>query len=68
MVPAVLVTLLFALAHVILVSDGAVRLHPPGASTALIVGGILVWLRLRTGGLAAPILLHNVVNTAFRLV
>lgn len=67
-VPAVLATLLFVLPHVALVSEGAVRLHPPGASTALIVGAILVWLRLRTGGLAAPILLHNVVNTAFRLL
>lgn len=68
LIPAVITTALFVQAHVLVAVDGAVRVHPTGAPTALIVGSVLIWLRLRTGGLAAPVLLHNAVNTALRLL
>lgn len=65
---AVMVTALFVQAHVLIAGDGRVEVHPAGGTTSLIVGTVLVWLRLRTGGLAAPVLLHNSVNTLFRLI
>lgn len=67
-IPAIIVTLAFALAHVLVAAEGVVRIHPTGAPTPLIIGAILIWLRVRTGGLAAPVLLHNSVNTALRLL
>ena len=64
--PAVIITLAFVGAHALVIEDGALALRPSGIATPLIAGTLLVWLRLQTGGLLAPVLLHNIINSVFR--
>ena len=64
--PAVIITLAFTGAHALVVEDGVLALRPSGIASPLIAGTLLVWLRLQTGGLLAPVLLHNTINSVFR--
>lgn len=61
---AVVSTLIFGLAHALYYSapaGWAFALEPFLVSSGL--GALLMWLRLRTGSLIAPIILHNLGNT-----
>ena len=66
LVPAVITTLAFVGAHALVIEEGAFTLRLTGIASPLIAGTLLVWLRLQTGGLLAPILLHNTINSVFR--
>ena len=64
--PAVITTLAFVGAHALVIEEGALTLRSSGIASPLVAGTLLVWLRLQTGGLLAPILLHNTINSVFR--
>ena len=64
--PALAVTALFGLAHVTLGDEMVPNL--PRVAAALCLGGILLFIRLRSGSLLGGVLAHNAVNlTAFLL-
>lgn len=60
---AVLSSMLFGLAHAFGYSDGAFSFDPITMALTAIPSFIAVWLRLRTGSLLLPILLHNFGNS-----
>lgn len=66
---ALLSSVMFGLVHAFAYSDGAFHLDP---LTLLLTGGpsllLAVWLRLRTGSVLLPILLHNFGNTILFLL
>ncbi|HYC02431.1 MAG TPA: CPBP family intramembrane glutamic endopeptidase [Azospirillaceae bacterium] len=62
---AVLSCMLFGLAHAFGYSAGGFSLDPLTMALTAIPSFLVVWLRLRTGSLLLPILLHNVGNTIF---
>ena len=60
---ALLSTLLFGLAHAFGFSDGAFGFDAVTMAFTAIPSLLAVWLRLRTGSLLLPILLHNAGNS-----
>lgn len=64
---AVLSCFLFGMAHAFGFSDGSVSFDPITMALTAIPSFIAVWIRLRTGSLLLPILLHNFGN-AFSLL
>ncbi|WP_428153973.1 CPBP family intramembrane glutamic endopeptidase, BDIM_20840 family [Brevundimonas sp.] len=64
---AVLSCVMFGLAHAFSFSQGAFSFDPMTMALTALPSFIAVWLRLRTGSLLLPILLHNFGN-AFSLV
>jgi uncharacterized protein len=60
---AVLSCMLFGLAHAFGFSDGAFSFDPMIMALTAIPSFIAVWLRLRTGSLLLPVLLHNFGNS-----
>jgi hypothetical protein len=56
---AVLSSMLFGLTHAFGYSDGAFSFDPVTMALTAIPSFIAVWLRLRTGSLLLPVLLHN---------
>lgn len=60
---AVLSSMLFGLTHAFGYSDGAFSFDPITMALTAIPSFIAVWLRLRTGSLLLPVLLHNFGNT-----
>jgi membrane protease YdiL (CAAX protease family) len=60
---AVLSCMLFGLTHAFGYSDGAFSFDPVTMALTAIPSLIAVWLRLRTGSLLLPVLLHNFGNT-----
>lgn len=60
---AVLSSMLFGLTHAFGYSDGAFSFDPATMALTAIPSLIAVWLRLRTGSLLLPVLLHNFGNT-----
>lgn len=60
---AVLSCLLFGMTHAFGYSDGAFSFDPATMALTAIPSFIAVWLRLRTGSLLLPVLLHNFGNT-----
>jgi len=65
---AVLSCVLFGMTHAFGYSDGAFSFDPVNMALTAIPSFIAVWLRLRTGSLLLPILLHNLGNTFSFLV
>jgi hypothetical protein len=65
---AVLSCLLFGLAHAFDYSDGAFSFEPLVMALTALPSFIAVWLRLRTGSLLLPILLHNFGNAASLII
>ena len=59
---AVLSCLLFGLAHAFGFSKGSFSFDPLTMAMTALPAFIAVWLRLRTGSLLAPVLLHNFGN------
>lgn len=59
---AVLSSMLFGLTHAFGFSDGAFSFDPVTMALTAIPSFIAVWLRLRTGSLLLPVLLHNFGN------
>lgn len=64
---AVLSCVLFGMAHAFSFSQGAFSFDPMTMALTALPSFIAVWLRLRTGSLLLPILLHNFGN-AFSLI
>jgi membrane protease YdiL (CAAX protease family) len=60
---AVLSSTLFGLTHAFGYSEGAFSFDPVTMALTAIPSFIAVWLRLRTGSLLLPVLLHNFGNT-----
>lgn len=60
---AVLSCLLFGMTHAFGYSDGAFSFDPLTMALTAIPSFIAVWLRLRTGSLLLPVLLHNLGNS-----
>lgn len=60
---AVLSCLLFGMAHAFGFSQGGFSFDPVTMALTAIPSFIAVWLRLRTGSLLLPILLHNFGNS-----
>lgn len=60
---AVLSCMLFGLTHAFGYSDGAFAFDPVTMGLTAIPSFIAVWLRLRTGSLLLPVVLHNFGNT-----
>ena len=60
---AVLSCFLFGLAHAFRFSDGSFAFDPITMALTAIPAFIAVWLRLRTGSLLLPVLLHNFGNS-----
>jgi membrane protease YdiL (CAAX protease family) len=56
------VTLLFAAAHGLLISHGAIAFDATSFIVTGLLGVGLMWLRNRTGSLVIPVLTHNLVN------
>jgi membrane protease YdiL (CAAX protease family) len=56
------VTLLFAAAHGLLISKGAIAFDATSFIVSGLLGAGLMWLRNRTGSLVIPILTHNLIN------
>lgn len=67
-VGAVLSCFLFGMAHAFGFSDGSFSFEPIIFALTAIPSFIAVWLRLRTGSLFAPILLHNFGNSFSLLI
>jgi len=65
---AVLSCLLFGMTHAFGYSDGAFSFDPITMALTAIPSLIAVWLRLRTGSLLLPVLLHNIGNTLSLIV
>lgn len=65
---AVLSCVLFGLAHAFGFSDGGFAFDPLTMALTAVPAFIAVWLRLRTGSLVLPILLHNAGNAASLIV
>lgn len=60
---AVLSSVLFGMTHAFAYSDGGFSFDPITMALTGIPSFIAVWLRLRTGSLLLPVLLHNFGNT-----
>ena len=60
---AVLSCLLFGLTHAFSYSDGAFSFDPVTMALTAMPSFIAVWIRLRTGSLLLPVLLHNFGNS-----
>lgn len=60
---AMLSCLLFGMAHAFGFSDGSFSFDPVTMALTAIPSSIAVWLRLRTGSLLFPIILHNFGNS-----
>jgi membrane protease YdiL (CAAX protease family) len=60
---AVLVCFLFGMAHAFGFSHGSFSFDPMTMALTAIPSFIAVWLRLRTGSLLLPVLLHNFGNS-----
>ena len=65
---AVLSCLLFGMAHAFGFSDGQFSFDPLVMALTALPSFIAVWLRLRTGSLLLPILLHNFGNAISMLI
>lgn len=65
---AVLSCLLFGLTHAFGYSDGSFSFDPLTLALTAVPSFLAVWLRLRTGSLLLPILLHNFGNAITLLV
>ncbi len=59
---------LFGLAHAFGYSDGGFYFEPMIMALTAIPSLLVVWLRLRTGSLLMPIILHNVGNSVFLIL
>ena len=65
---AIFVTLLFTVAHSFFVSDGAVRFDPVIFAYVAILGGLLMYIRVRTGSIVIPVIAHNLTNVVGHLI
>ena len=65
---AILVTLLFTVGHSFFVSEGAVSFDPVIFAYVAILGGLLMYIRVRTGSILIPIIAHNLTNVVGHLI
>jgi membrane protease YdiL (CAAX protease family) len=65
---AVLSCALFGMAHAFGYSDGGFSLDPLTLCLTALPSFIAVWVRLRTGSVLLPILMHNFGNTVMALI
>jgi len=65
---ALISALIFGSTHAIFWSEGAVVFSAEAYAFAGLIGLILTWLRLNTGSIIAPVLLHSAINTIWRLI
>lgn len=61
---AVFATLVFALGHSVFVEAGTVQIIWAALVYSFVLGGMLMWIRLRTGSILLPIVAHNLTNVA----
>ncbi len=59
---AVSITFLFAAGHGLRIVEGSLFFDPLNFAVTGTLGFGLLWLRQRTGSLAAPVLVHNLLN------
>lgn len=64
---AIFVTLLFALGHSVFLGQEGLQFDPVILVYTLILGGLLMWIRLRTGSVLIPIIAHNLTNLTGKL-
>jgi membrane protease YdiL (CAAX protease family) len=60
--PVVVTTLLFGLLHAIRVQEGSVGIDFERLLPIAFIGYVLAWLRVHTGSLLLPVLMHNAAN------
>lgn len=65
---AAIVTILFGAIHSLFWTNGGIFFSPEIFLFAGGLGALLMWLRLSTGSVLAPILLHSVINTAWLVI
>lgn len=65
---ALLGSLLFGAVHGLSYGDGGIGFEPIPVAITFVSALLLVWLRERTGSIAAPIVAHNVGNGVFTLL
>jgi membrane protease YdiL (CAAX protease family) len=65
---AVLSCALFGLAHAFSYSDGSFAFDPLTMALTALPSLIAVWLRVRTGSVVLPVVLHNFGNSIFFLL
>lgn len=62
------VTVVFAIGHSFFWSSEGVQFDPIALAYVAILGGLLMFIRLRTGSIVIPILAHNLTNVVNKLV
>lgn len=65
---ALMSTIIFGFVHGLFWADGGVTFIWGNIIFAGVIGLLLMWLRLNTGSIVAPIILHSVVNTLWRII
>ncbi|MEO0883089.1 MAG: CPBP family intramembrane glutamic endopeptidase [Pseudomonadota bacterium] len=65
---AIISTLMFTIIHALLWDEKGLFFQLDAFLFAGVFGVLLTWLRLNTGSLLAPILMHSAVNTIWRLL
>ena len=67
-IAGLVLSLLFALVHGVMYSDGEWQFNMVSLAFSGVMGLILLWLRERTGSLLMPIIAHNLVNVVGQLM
>ncbi len=65
---ALISALIFGSIHAVFWSDGAVVFSAEAFAFAGLIGLLLTWLRLNTGSIVTPVLLHSAINTIWRVI
>lgn len=65
---AIATTLIFTMSHSFVWTPGGATFDPVAFVYVAVLGGLLVFIRLRTGSVVLPILAHNLTNVANQLV
>ena len=60
--------LLFGSIHAVFWADDTITFSAGAFLFAGLIGLLLTWLRLNTGSIVAPVLLHSVINTIWRVI
>lgn len=66
--PAILVTLLFTVGHSFFVSQGAISFALDAFVYVALLGGLLMYIRVRTGSIVIPVIAHNLTNVVGHLL
>ena len=64
----ILVTMLFALGHSFFYSAQGSQFDPIALAYTAVLGGLMMFIRLRTGSILLPLIAHNLTNVVNKLV